>query len=1163
MKEPESRYPTEPGSSETRQPSMSSKQSSKPGDEPANEFPIVGVGASAGGLKAFEQFFTHLPANSGMAYIVIQHLSSPGKSILPEILQRYTDMPVIQIKDMIDVKPDHVYVIPPGSDLALQDGRLRLMKPEAGKRHVLPIDRFFRSLALVQGARAIGIVLSGALSDGSLGLKIIKAEGGLTIAQDPETAEYADMPRSAIATQAVDYILPPQIMGELMLKYIHQEVLDEYRRGSGEISIPEAGMEKLFFLLRSKTGHDFSQYKKSTILRRIERRMKISLIQDLEEYILHLEDDPEEIEALFQEILINVTHFFRDPEAFQALSEKAIRPLIAQKQIDKSPLRIWVAACSSGEEAYSIAICIQEQIESQKAACRVQIYANDLDTHAIDTARKGVYSQGSIENVSAERLQRFFRQEDQGYQVKKVIRDMVVFSTQNLISAPPFSRIDLLCCRNVLIYLELELQEQLLRQFHYSLNPGGILFLGNSEGTSRNSELFKTIDSKHRIFRSKEIDTQRRLQTMARSAPRKAPNLIPDPIEKQPTSSGLREWIEMALLEQHTPAAVIIDSKNNILFIHGRTGRYLEPAPGEGSSNLVRMAREGLKTELARALHNASIRKETVRREGVKVKTNGDEQTINLIIRPVDGWPNFSGFMVVLEEVKPASGQDAVEASGDEPVDHQVAQLQKALQDKDEHLHSIIDELENTNQDLKSANEELQSYNEEIQSANEELETSKEELQSVNEELATINAELQLKNEELGRINNDIYNLLNSTEIATLFVDLDLQIRRFTPQIQSIYNLLPIDMGRSIGDFVSDLAHDRLEEDIQEVLITLVPKTIEAQAKDGAWYLVNIKIYRTLEHVVDGAVITFVNITQQKKADELRRMATILRDSNDAITMQDFNGKILAWNRGAVEMYGWSEAEALTMSSLDLAPEYKRAETLELYRRLAQGETIRSYETQRVRRDGQILDVWVTVTALVDEDNQPVGVATTERDITERRQAQLRVYFENRAHKAISQWYKTLLEHPQHAALSKEACRILVEDCGYRMAWIGRIEKSKANTLTPAAWAGMAADDHDAGQMVRALANQNQMLVDSALSSKRPVTIRHIPTNSEVVELRADALQRRYSAFIALPLIHQDELIGGIVIYAVEPEAFLDSEADILIRLSESIAEAVALDRMT
>jgi two-component system, chemotaxis family, CheB/CheR fusion protein len=461
-----------------------------PESETFNEFPIVGIGASAGGLAAFEKFFTALLPDTGMAFVVVQHLSPPHKSILPEILQRFTTMPVTQVTEGIAVRPNGVYVIPPGSDLALKNGHLTLLRPEAARGYRLPIDFFFRSLAQDQGARAIGVVLSGTGSDGSLGLKTIKAEGGLTIAQEPETAEYADMPQNAIATKEVDFILPPEQIGELILKYTRHKVLDGYKRGESDFQIPVGGLQKLYYLLRSRTGHDFSLYKQNSIQRRIERRMKICLVKSMDEYILRLEEQPEEIEALFQEMLINVTHFFRDPEAFQALIEKTIRPLIMLKHAAHAPIRVWVAGCSSGEEAYSIAIAIQEQLEALKTECPVQIFATDLDFEAIAAARRGFYSDGSLENVSAERLQRFFQQVEDGYQVRKKIRDMVVFSPQNLISDPPFSKIDLLCCRNLLIYLEQELQNQLFLQFHYSLNPEGFLFLGNSESITGNTDLF-------------------------------------------------------------------------------------------------------------------------------------------------------------------------------------------------------------------------------------------------------------------------------------------------------------------------------------------------------------------------------------------------------------------------------------------------------------------------------------------------------------------------------------------------------------------------------------------------------------------------------------------------------------------------------------------------
>jgi two-component system, chemotaxis family, CheB/CheR fusion protein len=1119
-------------------------------DEQNHDFPIVGIGASAGGLAAFEQLFTNLPPDSGMAFVVIQHLSIPHHSILPEIIQRFTSMPVSQVTDGIKVKTDHVYVIPPGSDLALKDGRLTLIKPETEQRSHLPIDRFFRSLAQVLGERAIGVVLSGTLSDGSLGLKNIKAEGGLTIAQEPDTAEFGDMPRNAIATKDVDFILPPQKMGELILEYTRHQIPDAYKPNEVDFPIPVGALQKLYYLLRTKTGHDFSLYKQNTILRRIERRMKISLVKDLDEYIERLKKHPDEVESLFDEMLINVTHFFRDPEAFQALIEKAIRPLIPVKQSTHTPLRVWVAGCSSGEEAYSIAIAIREQIQTLKSDCKVQIYATDLDEKAIDAARKGFYSDGCIENVSAGRLQSYFNHQDQGYQVKKDLRDMVVFSTQNLISDPPFSKIDLLCCRNLLIYLEQELQSQLILQFHYALNPDGILFLGNSESIGRNSNLFGVVDRKYKIYRRKEAATLHNIKSKTRYFPRETVSPIPESGLHRIPSRGLQEWAEKALLEFHTPACVVIDPKNNILFIHGRTGKYLEPVSGEINNNLIRMAREGLRTELATVLHTAVARKETVRRCGLQVKTNGDYQAINLTVRPIDGPPDLGDLiMVVFEDAQISPVETARETSNDAPKNRREARLEKELKEKDEYLHTVIDELEDTNQDLRSANEELQSSNEEMQSTNEELGTSKEELQSINEELVTINAELQNKNEELSELNNDVYNLLASTDIGTIFLDLDLQLRRFTPAIERIYNFLPTDIGRPIGHFVSSLINDHLVEDIQQVLNFLVPKAIEVQAKDGACYLINIKPYRTLENVIDGAVITFVDITQQKLTDELRRMGTVIRDSNDAITMQDFRGKILAWNRGASQMYGWTEGEALTMNSLEMIPEYKRKEVLALYGRLSRGEVMRSFETQRVTRDGRILDVWITLTAIVDAANQPVGIATTERDITERKQSGQIFFFENRAFKAVNQWYKTLLEQPEPRV--KDACHILVEEASYRLAWIGKVEKNKAKTITPVIWAGLEDGEPEA------LLKLGQKPVESALHSGRPVAIRNIPTDPAQKYWRADALKRHYGSFIALPLIHENEPLGVLVIYATEPEAFVDQEVESLSMLSESIAQAV------
>jgi two-component system CheB/CheR fusion protein len=1136
--------------SDIEQPIHPSTDQANNGDEAANDFPIIGIGASAGGLAAFEQFFTAMPPDTGMAFVVVQHLSADHISILPQIIQRYTAMPVTQVTEGIEVNPNSIYVIPPGYNLALLDGHLTLLQRETEQGTRLAIDFFFRSLAQVRGASAIGVVLSGTGSDGSLGLKMIKAEGGLTVAQDPGTAEFGDMPRNAIATKEVDFILPPERIGDLILKYTRHQVLDGYQRGESDFQIPRGGLQNLYYLLRSRTGHDFSLYKQNTLLRRIERRMKICLVQSMDEYITRLENHPEEIEALFQEILINVTHFFRDQEAFQALTEKAIRPLIRLRHATHAPLRVWVAGCSSGEEAYSVAIAIQEQLEALKTECAVQIFATDLDEEAIAAARKGFYSDGSLENVSAERLGRFFYQEEDGYQVKKPLRDRVVFSPQNVISDPPFSKIDLLCCRNLLIYLEHELQNQLFLQFHYSLNPEGFLFLGNSESISGNSDLFAVIDRKHKIFQRKEAVTRRLLKTKIRSIPQQFIPHESESLMKRPVKGGLREWAEKALLEFHSPACVIIDQKHNILFIHGRTGKYLEPVPGEMNANLIRMAREGLKTELATAIHAATANEETIRREGVQVKTNGDYQAIHLTVRPVEGLRNYDELMmVVFEEAEraPASETASQKSDGESPPDRsvsnrQITHLQKELKEKDDYLHTIIDELEDTNQDLKSTNEELQSINEEMQSANEELETSKEELQSINEELSTINAELQNKNEELTALNNDIYNLLSSIEIGTIFLDLDLRIRRFTPTITRIYKFLPADVGRPIDHFVSSLDYDHLEKDIRQVLRNLVPKAIEVQSKDGAWYLINIKPYRTVENVIDGAVITFVDISEQKRGDELRRLGTILRDSNDAVTVQDFHGKILAWNRGAAQMYGWTETEALAMNAFDTIPRNKRGEAVSIYQRLAGGETIRSFETQRVTRDGKTLTVWITLTVLVDDAKRPVAVASTERDISDRIQDGQTFFFENRALKALNAWYDALLgaveTTPQ--SLAEMACRALVEESGYRMAWIGRVENEKAKTTQPVAWVGIE------NTQLESVMKTGQEAIDRALSSRQPVVGQH-----------TDALEHKAGSFLALPILSEQGLMGVLVIYAAKPEPFLESEVEALAGFCRRVAEVM------
>ena len=1028
-----------------------------------------------------------------MAFVLVQHLSPPHKSILPELVQRYTAMPVSLVTDGIQVQPNCVYVIPPGRNLAFDNGRLNLLTPEQETGGHLTIDFFFRTLAQEQGERAIGIVLSGSGSDGSQGLKNIKAEGGLAIAQDPDTAAFPDMPRNAIASLDVDYVLPPQKMGSLLLKYVRHQAPVTYKQNESSGAISNATLQSLYQLIRNRTGHDLSLYKQNTIWRRIDRRMKINQVKNLDEYTRYLQKNPEETDALFRELLINVTSFFRDPEYFAALAEKVIHPLLISKIAENLPLRVWVAACSTGEEAYSIAILIQEQMEALNGNCKVQIYATDLAEDTVTTARLGIYSESIRESVSAERLERFFNKEDHVYQIKKTIRDLVVFAPQNLISDPPFSKIDLISCRNLLIYLMPELQKQLFSLFHYALNPKGVLFLGNSESISNVNDLFAVIDRKHKIFERKEVKNSQRRPAVTQFVP--PPVFVPhsSDTEFRNPAVQLQKWLEKTLLEYYTPSCVIVDGKYNIQFIHGHTGKYLEPAQGETSTNLLDMAREGLKTDLLSTIHRSMSRHEMVKQTGIKIKTNGDQQLINLTVRPVEEVPELTGlFLVVFEESRTVLAEGDKKEPGKTAPDRRIAEFEQALKDKEEYLQSIIDEVEATNLDLKGTNEELLSSNEELQSTNEELETSKEELQSVNEELTTVNTELQKKNEELDRLNNDMYNLLSSTEIGTIFLDLDLKIRRFTPSANRIYNFMATDIGRPIGHFVSNLEYDHLAEDIQQVVNSLVPKAIEIQAKHGAWYLVNIKPYRTLENVIDGVVVTFVDVSAQKRSDELRRMGTIIRDSNDAITLQDSNGKFLSWNRGATQMYGWSEAEAIKMNSFDLIPEDMREESRTLYQRLLRGELIRSFETKRISRNGRILDVWMTLTTIADDSNHPIGIATTERDITDRKRATQRLSYENRALLAVTQFYQDLLESPRTQSLADVACRILVEKSEYRLAWFGQVQPNKP--IEPDICIGREEGELEPSEAGWVLQMPGRKAVENALRSRRPVVIRHIQT---------------------------------------------------------------------
>jgi two-component system, chemotaxis family, CheB/CheR fusion protein len=971
-----------------------------PEPEPERGFPVVGIGASAGGLAAFGAFFSGMPADvdPGMAFVLVQHLAPDHKSILTELVRRYTRMQVFQVEDGMRVRPNCAYIIPPNRDMAFLDGALHLLTPSAPRGRRLPIDFFFRSLAQDQHERAVCIVLSGTGSDGTLGVRDVKGEGGMAMAQNPESTEFDGMPRSAIATGLVDFVLPPAEMPAQLMAYAAYAFGRKPRAAAAPVPRTENALKKIFILLRAETGHDFSRYKPSTIGRRVERRMAIHQVEDMDWYVRYLQRTPVEVDALFRDILIGVTNFFRDPEAFAAL-EKQIIPGLFTGKAAGAPLRVWVPGCSHGEEAYSIAILLQEHMEALKRSFKLQIFATDIDRAAIDTGRAGVYPGSIASDISRERLARFFARETDGnaYRIHKGIRDTLVFSEQDVIKDPPFSKLDLISCRNLLIYMGAELHKKLIPLFHYALNPGGFLFLGTSETVGEFTDLFAARDRKAKLYQRKEDVHGASRAGMGRFV-QSGTGLRIVPWAKgraaEENRPPLRELAERALLQKYAPAGALVNGRGDILYVHGRTGLYLEPAPGEFGKNILKMAREGLRRELAAALRKAVASNETVRRPGLRIRTNGDFTVADLTVQPVATGPDAAAapalFLVVFEKAA-ASGakrpmKDAVSGAGQGPSDGpagaaaRVAALRQELRAKEESLQAARAELE-------ISNEERQSSDEELQSANEELETSAEELQSINEELATVNTELQANVADLSRANNDMNNLLAGTGIGTIFVDLQLRILRFTSPITQIINLVQADVGRPVGHIVSNLeGYDHLEADVRVVLDSLVPQEAEVRTRAGAWYLMHIQPYRTLNNEIEGAVITFVDITEMKKTLEalresegMRRLAVVVRDARDAITVQDLEGRILAWNPAAERMYGWTEAEALAMNVLDRVPESEREKEKIIVHQLRRDELLTPYPAQRLAKDGRIVWVWLTATALMDEEGNLYAVATTER----------------------------------------------------------------------------------------------------------------------------------------------------------------------------------------
>jgi two-component system CheB/CheR fusion protein len=830
-------------------------------------FPIVGIGASAGGLEALESFFHHLPDKSGLAFVVVQHLDPNYKGMLVELLARATPMKVLQAKDRLRVESGRVYVIPPNKDLSILHGVLHLLEPVAPRGLRLPIDFFLRSLAADQGAGSVGVILSGMGSDGTLGLAAIKEKGGAVFVQAPASAKFDSMPRSAIDAGLADVVAPVEELPSRITAYLarapHAQSTDIVLA-----SKTESVIEKICVLLRSQTGHDFSQYKRSTIYRRIERRMGLHQIDGIAGYLRYMQENPQETTLLFKELLIGVTNFFRDPEAWDHLKKVAIPALLAERATG-GVLRAWVPGCSTGEEAYSLAMVFKEVLAKVRPAQNysLQVFATDLHKDSIERARQGKFPTNIASDVSAERLARFFVKEEGGYRVRQEIRESVVFATQNIIMDPPFTKLDILSCRNLLIYLAPELQTKLLPLFHYSLNAGGILFLGSAETLGPVADLFAPKGGKTRIYRRLDAEaTAVEFPASFHARPRKA-----DPaVGKTAPFPNLQTQAAELLLQRYSPAAVLTNAQGDILYVSGRTGKYLEPAAGKANWNIHAMARDGLRHALGSAFQKALRDHGGAEKVRVRLQDSGVEQTVDVTVERLQAPEAMRGMVMIVfvdvalsPVVKPLGKRARIPAAE--------ARLEQELLHAREEIRSAREEMQTSQEELKSANEELQSTNEELQSTNEELTTSKEEMQSLNEELQTLNHELQAKVEDESRANNDMRNLLDSTDIATLFLDEDLKVRRFTPRMTKIIKLIAGDVNRPITDLASDLIYPELAADAQAVLKTLVFKETPIKTIDGRWFSVRIMPYRTLDNRIDGVVITFADITAAKTLEATLR----------------------------------------------------------------------------------------------------------------------------------------------------------------------------------------------------------------------------------------------------------------------------------------------------
>lgn len=888
----------------------------QPANGPRSDFPVVGLGASAGGLEAIETFFRYLPPGTGIAFVLVAHLHPDRASLLQDILRRDTSMEVVEATDQMPLQPDRVHIIPPNRQIAVFHGLLQVIHPETPRGHRMPIDIFLRSLAEDQAENAVGIILSGTGSDGTLGLRAIHGAGGLCLVQDPATAQFPSMPNSAIQAGCATHVLPVEAMPAQLEHDLRHRLVPEHK---GQLrSVPTGTINRILMHVRKVTGHDFSHYKENTVARRIQRRMAAQGIDDTESYARLLQEQPGEARRLFKELLISVTSFFREPEAFTALKRDILPELLAAIPKGEA-FRAWVVGCSTGEEAYSIAMVLHEHMADNSERRDVQIYATDIDEDAIQFARAGRYPLNIVEDISAERLERYFTKEDTGYRVIKDIREMVVFAVQDVIKDPHFNRLELISCRNVLIYLRRETQDRLLSIFHYGLKPGGVLFLSFSESIGEHSDLFTPLERKWKFYRaihsgpgSRAVPGHARHWQLGKGISRYEGAIATNP-------ASIAEVAKRSLLRLFTPPSVVTDLRGNILYVHGNTSPYLGPAPGAASLDVIRMAREALQPELRTALQSAANQGKAVLRRGLPLQLGDETHHVDLGVWPIaDPHGGENLLLVSFQRVEtPGAGKQPRQRRPKAEELRRVEALERELAYTRDNLQASIEE-------EQAANEELQSLNEELQSTNEELETSREELQSTNEELVSVNAELHAKLEQMAELRNDLKNLLDTLDLGVILLDERLVVRRFTLQARRIFHLMDADVGRPLEDIRSDAEGADMLADARAVLRSLQPIERELRTRDGCWYLARVMPYRTLDQIIAGVVLTFTDISDRIAAERARRAMqefaeNIIDTLREPLVVLDGSMTVIAASQYFYRFFGLAPSETIGQSFLELA----------------------------------------------------------------------------------------------------------------------------------------------------------------------------------------------------------------------------------------------------